>query len=92
VEEVELNRAKEYIKGKIILRLEDSEEYAHLMGKQALLYPEIETVDMILKKVDDVTAEDVQRLAKALFKEENLRLALIGPYENKEHFVNLLHY
>jgi len=92
VSEDELNRAKEFVKGKIILRLEDSEEYAHLMGKQALLYPEIETVDDILKKVDEVRAEDIQRLAKELFKEENLRLALIGPFEDKEHFANLLHY
>ncbi len=92
VEEKELKRAKEFIKGKIILRLEDSEEYAHLMGKQALLHNDIETVDEILKKIDTVTSDDIQRLAKELLKEENLRLALIGPFENKEHFANLLHY
>lgn len=92
VEEDELKRAKEFIKGKIILRLEDSEEYAHLMGKQALLYKKIETIDDILAKIDKVTAEDVQKLAKELFKEENLHLALIGPFEDKEHFANLLHY
>jgi len=88
----ELKKAKEYMKGKIILRLEDSEEYAHLMGKQGLLYPEIESVEQIIQKVDAVTAEDVQRLAKQLFTEENLRLALIGPFEDKNHFAGLLHY
>ena len=88
----ELKKAKEYMKGKIILRLEDSEEYAHLMGKQALLYPAIETVDEILQKIDAVTDDDVLRLARGLFKEKNLRLALIGPYSDKNHFAELLHY
>ena len=88
----ELKKAKEFMKGKIILRLEDSEEYAHLMGKQALLYPEIETVDKILKKVDAVSAYDVLNLSKEILNEKNLRLALIGPYDDKEHFADLLHY
>ena len=88
----ELIKAKEFMKGKIILRLEDSEEYAHLMGKQALLYPNINSVDEILKKIDEVNADDVQRLSQKLFAEENLRLAMIGPFDNNEHFAKLLHY
>jgi len=88
----ELTKAKEFMKGKIILRLEDSEEYAHLMGKQALLFPEIRTVDQILKKIDAVTADDVLRLARELFQEEKFRLALIGPFEDPSHFEKLLHY
>jgi predicted Zn-dependent peptidase len=88
----ELTKAKEFMKGKIILRLEDSEEYAHMMGKQALLYPTIDSLDDILKKVDAVTADDVQRLSKGLFGEENLRIALIGPFKDKNHFAELLHY
>jgi len=92
VGEVELTKAKEFMKGKIILRLEDSEEYAHLMGKQALMHPKIETVEQILKKIDAVTADDVLRLARELFREENFRLALIGPFEDPAHFEKLLHY
>jgi predicted Zn-dependent peptidase len=88
----ELTKAKEFMKGKIILRLEDSEEYAHLMGKQALMHPTIETVDELLKKIDAVTAADVLRLARELFREENFRLALIGPFEDPAHFEKLLHY
>jgi len=88
----ELNKAKEFMKGKIILRLEDSEEYAHLMGKQALLYPTIDSVDDILKKIDAVTTDDVLRLSKQLFVEDNLRMAMIGPFKDKKHFADLLHY
>jgi predicted Zn-dependent peptidase len=92
VGEDELNKAKGYLKGKIVLRIEDSEELAHLMGKQALLYPSVESVDDLLKKIDAVTSEDVLRLSQQLLKEEKMRLALIGPYEDKERFTNLLHY
>jgi predicted Zn-dependent peptidase len=80
------------MKGKIILRLEDSEEYAHLMGRQALLEPTIDTVEDIIKKIDAVTADGVLRLSRQLFKPENMRLAIIGPYEDEGHFANLIHY
>jgi len=88
----ELSKAKEFMKGKIILRLEDSEEYAHLMGKQALLYPSIYSIDEILAKIDAITVDDIQRLSQELFKEENMRMAMIGPFKNNKHFAKLLHY
>ncbi len=88
----ELSKAKEFMKGKIILRLEDSEEYAHLMGKQALLYPAIKSVDEILKKIDAVTSDDIMRLSRVLLREENLRMAMIGPFKDEKHFSELLHY
>jgi len=92
VDEKELTKGKEFMKGKIILRLEDSEEYAHMMGKQLLLHSEVRSVDDILKKIDAVTAEDVQRVARTLFTEDKVKLAMIGPYENEDHFASLLHY
>ncbi|MBI5421756.1 insulinase family protein [Candidatus Peregrinibacteria bacterium] len=92
VSEAELTKGKEFMKGKIILRLEDSEEYAHLMGKQALLYPKIENVNHILQQIDAVTADDILRLSRELFQEDKFRLALIGPFEDPAHFEKLLHY
>ena len=92
VGESELKKAKEFMKGKIILRLEDSEEYAHMMGKQALLYSNVRGIDDVLKRIDAVSAEDIRRVAKQLFSEEKLKLALIGPFEDESHFASLLHY
>lgn len=92
VSETELKKGKEFMKGKIILHLEDSEEYAHMMGKQALLYPTIMTVDEILKKIDAVTVADIKRVASQLFTEEKMKLALIGPFEDENHFAKLLSY
>jgi len=81
VSEKELSKGKEFIKGKIALRLEDSEEMAHLLGKYELLYGKIKTVEEIARGVDAVTAEDVQRVARELLAPENLRIAAIGPVE-----------
>lgn len=86
----ELKKAKEYLKGKLVLRLEDSEEYAHLIGKEELLYGKTLGPDEIMKKLDSVTAEDIARVSKDLFKPENARIAAIGPYEKKEEFEALL--
>lgn len=92
VDEKELKKAKEFMKGKIVLRLEDSEEYAHMMGKQVLMHDKIRSVDDILHSIDQVTAADVLRVAKALLIESKVKLAMIGPYENEEHFAELLKY
>lgn len=86
----ELKKAKEFLKGKIILRLEDSEELAHVLGKQVLLYPSIESIDEIIARIDAVTADEVHRVARTLLKPERMHLALIGPYEDESHLEELL--
>lgn len=84
VSEAELKRAKEFLKGKLTLRLEDSEEYAHLIGKQHLLYSEQYSLKDIFQKIDTVNIEEIQNLAQNIFKPENLRLACIGPFGGRE--------
>ncbi|OGJ53920.1 hypothetical protein A3D11_00690 [Candidatus Peribacteria bacterium RIFCSPHIGHO2_02_FULL_49_16] len=86
----ELLRAKEYLKGKITLNLEDSEERAHFYGKQQLLLPKIRTVEDYFTEVDRVTKEEVDALAKRILVPEELRLAVIGKENNKEKFERLL--
>jgi predicted Zn-dependent peptidase len=90
VDAKELKKAKDYLKGKLVLRLEDSEEYAHLVGKYELLYSKEQSLEKLMEEVDKVTIEQVQQVAKDLFKEEELYLAVIGPYEDEERFKKLL--
>ncbi len=84
------NTPKEFLKGKLVLRLEDSEEYAHLLGKFQVLYNKTLTLEEILAEVDMVTAEDVQRVARDLFREDTMYLSIIGPYSDKERFRKLM--
>ena len=90
VSSVELKRTKEYIRGKMILDLEDSDSIASWYGRQALFYPRIESPEQALKKVMAVSATDIRRLAKLLFRPAAMRLAVIGPFKQEQQFRPLL--
>lgn len=86
----ELQRAKEYLKGKITLSLEDSEERANFYGKQALLYPRIRTIADYFEDIDRVTEEQVNALATRLLRPEELRLVVIGKEKERKALEQLL--
>ncbi len=90
VTDIELNRAKEYLKGKITLDLEDSEERAHFYGKQVLLYPGVRDLPEYLAKIDAVTKEGVDALAKKLLTRDALRLVVIGKKLDEARFAALM--
>ena len=80
----ELKRAKDFLKGKITLSLEDSEERAHFYGKQELMYPKVRTVEDYFAELDAVSKEKVDALASRLLKSEEMRLVVIGQEEGKK--------
>jgi predicted Zn-dependent peptidase len=90
----ELSRSKEYIKGKITLSLEDSEERAHFFGRQQLLYSDSDrgvlNVPEFFKEIDSVTKAEVNTFAKEAFKPERFRLVVIGDRKDKEGLEKLL--
>ncbi len=90
VSEEELGRAREYTKGRLALGLEDTFSVAAWYGAQEALLGHIEELDEVLAKLDAVTAEDVQRVAGRIFREEWLRLAVIGPHRSAEALRKLL--
>ncbi|RJR20316.1 MAG: hypothetical protein C4582_09420 [Desulfobacteraceae bacterium] len=48
------------------------------------------TIDEVFAKIDGVTAEDILRVAGGIIKPERLHMALVGPYGNREKFLQLL--
>lgn len=86
----ELKRTKEYIRGKTILELEDSDSIASWYGRQALFHKTVQTPDEALKKIMAVTADDVRRVAQRLFRPANYRLAVIGPFRDPAPFRRIL--
>jgi predicted Zn-dependent peptidase len=84
----ELEKAKEMVKGRLLLSLEDSFRVANFFGSKKLLEDKIETADQVIKKIDAVAVDEVATLAKQLFLPEKINFALIGPY-NKENFSDL---
>lgn len=86
----ELNKAKEIRKGGLILALEDSFQQAERYVTQLILEKKIRTPKQSLNLIDRVTADDVLRVAKDLFRPEKLNLAIVGPYKNEQPFKKLL--
>jgi predicted Zn-dependent peptidase len=86
----ELQRAKDYVAGKLILGLEDSESVAHYYGMKEILLGEIMTPEEVLAEYNKVTIEEVMALAKETIIRDELRFALIGPFEDAERFQKLV--
>lgn len=86
----ELQRAKEFFKGRMVLRLEDSYNMAAMYTVQELLEKKMETPEEILGEVEKVTAEDIQRVAKDIFRDQRLNLAVVGPFKGEGKFERLL--
>jgi predicted Zn-dependent peptidase len=86
----ELKKAKENLKGKIALSLESSDAQASFYAGQELLENKILTQKEIFKEIDKVSANDILKVAKDIFRPEKLNLALIGPFKDKEKFNKLL--
>jgi predicted Zn-dependent peptidase len=83
ITELELQRAKDYVVGKTVLGLEDSESVAQYFGIKQLLRGEIETPDEVLAKVKAVKLDDLHQIAQQLIIKDQLRLAIIGPFKNQ---------
>lgn len=90
VEDEELRRAKENLKGRLYLSLEESFAVADFIAEQQLFWGYVEDPDDLVKDYEKVTAEDIKNFAKNYFTKENLNLAMIAPFKDDGKFSNLL--
>lgn len=84
VTEDELKRSKEHLKGGLLLSLEDSYRAASTVGTKYLFTKEVVAPEEIIKRIDDVKTSDVQSLAQEILLEDQMTVALIGPYKKEE--------
>ncbi|HZJ07875.1 MAG TPA: pitrilysin family protein [Nocardioidaceae bacterium] len=75
----ELERGKGQLRGSLVLGLEDSGARMSRVAKAELLYDELPSIDEVIRRIDAVTLEDVQLLAKELFSQPET-LAVVGPF------------
>lgn len=92
VSEEELSRVKGHLAGTLLLGLETSDSLAVFYGTQEILKNEVTTPEELLKEINKVTPDDILSLAKELFVEKTLNLALVGPYKEKKRFEEILHF
>ncbi len=84
VNEEELARVKEFIIGNTKLSLESSDDIANFFGAQELLKKKVEKLEDKIQAIRNVSAKDIQKIAKEIFVNNNLFLALIGPFDKKD--------
>lgn len=90
VDEEELSKVKEHLAGTMYLGLESSDQLAEYYGIQEVLRHEIETPKEHERRIRNVTADDVRNMARKLFVEKNLNLALVGPFKDEAALADLL--
>lgn len=90
VSDKELNKVKSMIIGNMKMSLEATDDIANFYGGQELMKKEIKTLEEKIKEIKCVTSKDIQNIAKIIFKNKNLNLAMIGPFKDSNKFVKIL--
>jgi len=78
----ELERARENVKGRTALGLESTQARMHRLGSSVLMGVPVLTPDEIMARIDAVTADDVESLARELLDPERLSAAAVGEDED----------
>jgi predicted Zn-dependent peptidase len=76
--EEELQRAKEQVKGNILLGLESSGSRMSNLARQEMYFKHFFSVEEVLERLDAVTADQVQTMAQKLFVSERIAVTLLG--------------
>jgi len=86
----ELQMAKDFIVGRTVLQLEESNASAEFFAKQHLLTKTILTPDEKFKKINAVTAGQIKKVAQDILRKDKFNLAMISPFRDKKEFTKLL--
>ncbi len=90
VSSAELAKAKAHINGSLVLQRDTSDELAEFAATSMINLGTVRTVEEIIKGINKVTADDIQRVAKDLLLTEKLNLAIIGPHSDEKKLRSLL--
>jgi predicted Zn-dependent peptidase len=86
----ELEKARNFARGRFVLQLENPQGLIMFGLRKEVLERRLPDPDEVLAGLAAVTAEDVQRVANDILREDRLRLALIGPFDDADRFAKLL--
>src|SRR5438045_5950894 len=78
VSEEELLRAKNHLKGSLMLSLESTSARMANLARQELYFGRFYSLDEILHSIGTVTREDVQSLAREFFRPEQIAVTVLG--------------
>jgi len=79
VTEEELRRAKDHLKGSLMLSLESTSARMSNLARQELYFERFYTLDEILDSIEAVTREEVQQIAREFFQTDLVAATVLGP-------------
>ncbi len=91
VTEDEVTVAKKRLKTVLAFRSEDPEFFTEWYGRQEVYNQPLMTLEEYIKKIDNVSKEDIHRLVRHYFKTETLNMALVWSKGREEKLLQLLH-
>jgi len=74
----ELRRAKDHLKGSLMLSLESTSSRMSNLARQEMYFHRFFTLDELVESIEAVTAEDVQRIAQTFFDQKHIGLTVLG--------------
>lgn len=90
--EEELTRARRLAAGRMLIDMEDTRSVSAWNGGQMILHDRLNSVELTTERYQAVTTEDIERLAHQFLREDELRLAAVGPDLNAERLQELLRF
>lgn len=90
VSEEELNKAKEYFAGHLFMGLETTNRLAEFYAHDEVLSGKLQSPYEVEKAIRAVTAKEVLKVAKDIFKDEKLNLAIVGPISDEKAIKKVL--
>jgi predicted Zn-dependent peptidase len=82
VSDDELRRAKDHLKGSLMLSLESTASRMTNLARQEMYFGRFFTLDELVESIEAVTAADVQRIAQTFFDPKLIALTVLGNLEN----------
>jgi predicted Zn-dependent peptidase len=74
----ELRRAKDHLKGSLMLSLESTSSRMSNLARQEMYFHRFFTLDELVESIEAVTADDVQRIAQTFFDQKHIGLTVLG--------------
>ena len=86
----ELQGAKEYTKGSLLLASESNDNQMVRSAQNEIIFSRDIPLQEVIEKVESVTAAEILDLAKHLFEKEKMVLTTLGPVQDKKAFEDIL--
>jgi len=78
VPEDELRRAKDHLKGSLMLSLESTSSRMGNLARQEMYFDHFFTLDEMIQSIEEITAPQLQAIANEFFDSKNITLAMLG--------------